>query len=266
MVTLTTNNISLILMIFNHLYSEQLSLPLRFRFLILVPLEMLIIPCISYNCLNNFVFIIQHQLFSVFILRQHSQNINRLLEQTFLDKSRRICAFCSSTSLLHSVSRITAIFYREHCSLVRSIDHVDRRIASGCAFSGFLMNLPVNIHIVVQLFFSLVNAHSSTSYLQEMFIKRLWMFFTLQNHCVGILSFGVASSIIYRYLVSSAPLLHCIQLKSTVFRRFLTVCQKVKLANYYQLLHTTSNRKPGIHFGPLGLVTKKSCFDVSLHI
>lgn len=248
-------------MIFNNLYSTQLSLLQQIRFIILVPLELLIISYISYNCLNNFVFLLQVQTLSVFTIRQHIQNINRLLEQTFINKNKQKCARNGSSCPVQSASRTSTLFYREHCSLVNSIVHVDKRIASGAAFSGFLTSVPLNIHIVAQLFFSFFN--SPSAYPNEVFIKQSWMFFTLQNHFTGILSFGVASSTIGYYLVVSAPLLRCIQLKSSVFRRFLTVCQKLKMANYYQLMHTTSKRKPGIHFGPLGLVSKKSCFNVS---
>ncbi len=272
--------------ILTHFYSKQLSLFFQLRLAIFVPVELIIGFFACKQVISNFLFLIQLQYLNVFIFNKHTQYINKLLKTTFFNKKDKIfqkCRTClrfkscphklfkiknkinDKVLVPHSTGLTTNFFYKEHCCLIRLIDYIDKTVSAKLSFLSFFIHVPLNIHMSAQLFFKLLGFH----YLQNSFQLRLLLFNFVISQWMGMLSFARAGSIICNCLASSAPVLYRIQVlqmgTSNNNDNVLSTYQKLKLANYYQLVHS-KKQKVGVHFGPIGLVTKKSVFDVRVYM
>ena len=261
-------------------YSEQqlkqLTRLQRFILTVHVPCEVLTAHYIFYRFLNNLVFLVQSLLLLVFIVRQHANDCNRLLEGVFLrrrkavSRSRRVDEPQPLPPPTVTIT-ISNLFIREHSRLVSTIDHLDRRFAAHLVFAAFITNFPLNAHLIAQMMTADLTKVTTTA------MQSLLLGASILNHWSCMLYFGLASSAIISCLSSSAPLLQRLQVRllKDVERggggggggqspnSWQMVFTRLKLAHYYQVVHSTSRRKVGIHFGPVGLVTKRSFVDVS---
>ncbi|KAH9402449.1 hypothetical protein TYRP_015975 [Tyrophagus putrescentiae] len=237
-------------------YSEQqlkqLTRLQRFILTVHVPCEVLTAHYIFYRFLNNLVFLVQSLLLLVFIVlgREGLMSPSPLPPPTV-------------------TITISNLFIREHSRLVSTIDHLDRRFAAHLVFAAFITNFPLNAHLIAQMMTA--DLTKVTTAMQSLLLGA-----SILNHWSCMLYFGLASSAIISCLSSSAPLLQRLQVRllKDVERgggggggggqspnSWQMVFTRLKLAHYYQVVHSTSRRKVGIHFGPVGLVTKRSFVD-----
>lgn len=145
--------------IWTNFYSAKILLFFQFRLSVFVPVELGIGFFLIYKSFNTFLLFSQLQLLHVFIILKHTNYINKLLKNTFLktNNTKNQQSFKILTNF--SADLIANFFCQEHCSLTKSINHLDKVFGSKLVFLSFFFHFPLNVHMSAQLFYRMLGFH-----------------------------------------------------------------------------------------------------------
>ncbi len=240
---------------------------------LVVIFELTMIVYCAWNANRMGVLGLHYFLTPQFVIVKHLRLLGRQLENAISGFNRkRLANFADfenteKISVAHKLCQTLSRFRTEHATILSQLVHINCNAASGFLFAAVISQLPINLWMVSSLLFKR-QSRGEQAVMVALILIQLYLGMAARNVLVK-LSGSLYNPTTIEHLSKMQILLKVIEkmpvkLEQQVFRFSLDygtiVKAKLKLATYYELVHT--NKQFCFTMGPLGELSKRGIFEV----